>query len=79
MYDEPLGCDEELVAVEETACHMYCNMGTNALTEPCREALIEAYRCVIDEAALYGCENAEASPQASSDLCSTEWDEATSC
>ena len=79
MYDEPAGCVEEQVEIEETACHYYCNLGTNALTEPCRTALIEAYKCVIDELAPYACENAEASPQPSSDVCSTAWDEATNC
>ncbi len=79
MYDEPEGCDEDLVEVEETACHFYCNLGTSALTEPCRAALIDAYECVINELAPYACENAEASPQPSSDACSMEWDEATNC
>jgi len=79
MYDEPQGCDEDEVEVEETACHFYCNLGTNALTEPCRAALIDAYKCVIDELAPYACESAEASPQPSSDVCSTEWNEATNC
>ena len=79
MYDEPQGCDEERVDVEETACHFYCNLGTDSLTEPCRAALIEAYECVITELAPYACENEEASPQPSSDICSIPWDEATSC
>ena len=79
MYDEPEGCDEDQVEIEGSACHLYCNMGTDALTEPCRAALINAYRCVIDELAPYACENEEASPQPSSDICSTEWDEATNC
>ena len=79
MYDEPDGCDEDEVGIEGDACHIYCNLGSDALTEPCRAALIAAYECVVNESVTYTCETASASPQSSSDECAERWSEADSC
>jgi hypothetical protein len=79
MYDEPEGCDEDQVEIEATACHMYCDLGPDALTEPCRTGLIDAYNCVIEQEVRYICASAEASPQPVELECGSEWDAANTC
>jgi hypothetical protein len=79
MYDEPEACDEDQVEIEATACHMYCDLGPDALTEPCRAALIEVYNCIVDQQLLYECPSLDDSPQSVDQACEGEWETAHSC
>jgi len=73
MYDEPEGCDEDQVEIEATACHMYCDLGPDALSESCRAALIAVYQCIIDQQVPYTCTTPDTSPQSAQDTCDSEW------
>jgi len=79
MYDEPEGCDEDRVAIEATACHMYCDLGPDALSDACRAALITVYDCIIDQQLPYQCTTPETSPQSVDLTCDPEWDATSSC
>ena len=79
MYDEPEGCDEDQVEIEATACHFYCDLGPDALTESCRSALIDVYRCIIDQQIPYNCTTPDSSPQSADDACAVEWGVVESC
>ncbi len=79
MYNEPEGCDEDQVEIEATACHLYCDLGSDTLTEPCRAALIAVYECIFEQQVPYACTSNGTSPQSTEDTCDGEWEVVNSC